>query len=409
MLTRYVFRPMTCALLGCTMSVGAAQAQLSNDVVKIGVLTDLGGTYAAATGPGSVVAVKMAVEDFGSKVLGKPIEVIAGDHQGKPDIGVALARRWIDVDKVDAIADVPGSNVALAVQHLTREKNIALLISGSGTTELIGKSCSPTTVLYVFDTYSLAKTSAKAAVDALGKSFFFITLDSAFGTAIESSLTKLITEAGGKVIGTVKHPVGMLDFSSMVLQAQSSMADVVVLANGAGDASNALKTASEYGVKQNVMAMIFLDTDVHAAGLNVAKGLVVPTPFYRSRTETSAAWSRRYFERMGTMPNFSHAGAYSYTLNYLKAIEAAGTDDSLAVVARMKQTPIDDMFAKGQIRADGKFVFDQYLVRVKSPAESQGPWDYFKLIETVPGDIANPPLEQGGCPLAGGQAASVSR
>lgn len=387
--------------IGVLLSTGA-QAQVSDDVVKIGVLTDMGGTYAAATGQGSVTAVQMAVEDFGGRVLGKPIEVLVADHQGKPDIGLALARKWIDIDKIDAIVDVPGSNIALAVQHLARERNIAMLIGGSGTTELIGKSCSPTSVLYVFDTYTLAKTSAKAAVDNLGKTFFFITLDSAFGTAIEASLTKLIVEAGGTVVGTVKHPVGVMDFSSFILQAQASKAAVIVLANGAGDASNALKTANEYGVTaggQKFLAMIFLDTDVHAAGLKVAQGLILPAPFYWSHSKASSDWSKRYFARMNSMPNWPQAGAYSYTMNYLKAIAASGTDNSLTVVNKMKETPIDDLFAKGRIRQDGKFVFDQYLLQVKTPSESKEDWDYFKLISTVSAEDANPKLAGGNCPF----------
>ena len=397
-------RNLLSSLLAAAFGLGAAgaQAQISDGVVKIGVLTDMGGVYAAATGPGSVTAVKMAVEDFGGKVLGKPIEVIVGDHQGKPDIGVSVVRKWIEVDKIDAVVDVPGSNIALPVQNLTREKNVAFLIGGSGTTELIGKSCSPTTVLYVFDTFSLAKTSAKAAVDMLGKTFFFVTLDSAFGTAIEASLTKLITEAGGKVVGTVKHPVGMMDFSSAMLQAQSSHAAVVVLANGAGDAANALKTAKEYGLMQRgqkFMAMIFQDTDVRAAGLDIAQGLIFPVPYYRARSQASLDWSARYFERMKVMPNYPQAGAYSYTMNYLKAIAAAGTDDATVVVNKMKATPIDDMFAKGRIREDGKFVFDQYLVQVKSPSESKSDWDYYNMLGTVPGDIANPPMAKDVCPL----------
>lgn len=383
------------ASMGAFLITTAANAQISNDVVKIGILTDMGGIYSAATGIGSVTATKMAVEDFGGKVLGKPIEVIVGDHQGKPDVGLTIARRWMEVDKVDVITDVPGSNIALALQHLTKERKVAMLIGGSGTTELIGKSCSPTSVLHVFDTYTLAKTSANAAVEKLGKTFFFITLDSAFGTAIEGSLTKLVTEAGGKIVGTVKHPVGLMDFSSLILQAEASKADVILLANGAGDGANALKTANEYGlIKRGLkfLAIIFLDTDVHAAGLDIAQGLVLPTPYFWSRTKESTAWAKRYFERTGKMPNYPQAGAYSYTMSYLKAIEAAGTDESVAVVKKMKETPIDDIFAKGKIRADGRFIFDQYLVQVKTPEESKAPWDYFKLIDTVPADVAAPPL-----------------
>ncbi len=401
MITKYVKAAALSSMLGMGM-IGGAQAQISNDVVRIGVLTDMGGVYAAATGPGSVAAVQMAVEDFGGKVLGKPIEVLIGDHQNKPDVGVAVARKWIEIDKVDAIVDVPGSNIALAVQNLTREKNVAFLIGGSGATELIGKSCSPTTVLYVFDTYTLAKTSAKAAVDMLGKTFFFITLDSAFGSSMEASLIKLIGEAGGTVVGTVKHPVGMLDFSSAILRAQESKAAVIVLANGAGDASKALKTAQEFGLiqgGQKFLAMIFQETDVRAAGLNIAQGLIFPTPFYRGRSKAAEDWSARYFQRMKVMPNWPQAGAYSYTMNYLRAIQTAGTDDATKVVEKMKATPIDDMFAKGRIRDDGKFVFDQYLVQVKSPTESKSDWDYTKVLGTVPGDIANPPMAKGDCPF----------
>ena len=350
-----------------------AAAQVSDDVVKIGILADMGGTYAAASGQGTVTAVQMAIEDFGGKVLGKPIEVLVGDHQNKADLGATIARKWIEIDKIDAVVDIPGSNVALAVQNITREKKIAMLVGSSGTTELIGKSCSPTTVQYVFDTYSLAKSSAKAAVDKLGKTFFFITLDSAFGTAVEGALTNFIKEAGGTVVGVVKHPVGILDFSSFILQAQASKAAVIVLANGAGDAANALKTAHEFNLdkSQRFLALVFLDTDVHAVGAEMAKGLIVPTPFYRARSAESMAWSKRYFERMKSMPNYSQAGAYSYTMNYLKAIQAAGTDESTTVIAKMKSTPIDDFFAKGYIRKDGKFVFDQYLVEVKSPANQR--------------------------------------
>ncbi|MGB6078505.1 MAG: ABC transporter substrate-binding protein [Xanthobacteraceae bacterium] len=388
-------RTLSLVLPFCTLLAGMAQAQISDDVVKIGVLTDMGGTYSDATGIGSVTAIKMAVEDFGGKVLGKPIEVVVGDHQGKPDVGLTIARRWMEVEKVDAIADIPGSNIALAVQHIANERKVAMLIGGSGTTALIGKTCSPTSVLYVFDTYTLAKTSAQAAVEKLGKSFFFITLDSAFGTAIEGSLTKLITEAGGKVVGTVKHPVGLMDFSSLILQAEASKADVIILANGAGDASNALKTANEYGlIKRGLkfMAMIFLDTDVHAAGLNIAQGLVLPTPYFWSRTKESREWAQRYFERTKKMPNYPQAGAYSYTMNYLKAVQAAGTDESVAAIRKMKETPIDDMFAKGKIRADGRFVFDQYLVQVKTPEQSKAPWDYFNVINAVDGIAVEPPL-----------------
>lgn len=384
------------------MGAAAAQSQVSDDTVKIGILTDMAGPYANVSGKGTVAAVNMAIEDFGGKVLGKPIVAIPADHQNKPDIAANIARKWIDVDKIDVIVDLPGSSVALAVQHVTREKKVATIVGTAGTTELIGKSCSPTTIMYVFDVYSLAKTAAKATVEKFGDTFFFLTLDNAFGASVETSLTKFLNEQGARVVGSIRHPVGVSDFSSYILRAQTSKAKVVVLAQGGADAENALKSAHEFGLNkggQNFLALVLQDTDIHAVGPATANGLVLSTGFFRGRTEQARVWSQRYYERMNTMPNSTQAGAYSYTMNYLKAVEAAGTDDSPSVIAKMKSTPIDDFFAKGYIREDGKFIYDQYLLEVTSSRVAADPWDYFNLIDTVPGDVANQPLKDGGCPF----------
>lgn len=389
-------------MAGLGLAYGAQAQTVSDGVVKIGVLNDMSGVYSASSGPGTVEAVKMAAEDFGGKVLGKPIEVVFADHQNKPDVGSNIVNQWFDVDKVDAVVDIPTSSVALAVNELARNKNRVFIAGGAATTDLTGKACTPSTVHYIYDNYSLAATAGKAAVEKLGKTFFFITVDYTFGPQLQDAVTAFINASGGKVVGSVKHPLGVQDFSSYFLQAQASKADVIVLANAAGDTANALKTAKEFGIAQSgqkLLAMLIMDPDIHGIGLDVAQGLTLTTAFYWNRTPESAAWSRRYFQRTGKMPSFVQAGSYSYTMHYLSAVKAAGTDEAKAVVAKMKEMPVDDYFAKGVIRPDGRMVHDMYLVQVKSPAESKEPWDFFKLVDTVPGDKAFKPLEKTDCPL----------
>ncbi|MCC7167692.1 MAG: ABC transporter substrate-binding protein [Rhodospirillales bacterium] len=375
---------------------------VSDRVVKIGVLNDMSGVYSASSGPGTVESVKMAVEDFGSRVLGMPVEVVAADHQNRPDVGSSVVNEWFDIGKVDAVVDVPTSSVALAVNEIARNKNRVFIAGGAATTDLTNKACSATTVHYIYDSYALASAAAKVAVERLGKTFFFLTVDYAFGQQLQDGTTAFLNANGGKVVGAVKHPLGTNDFASFMLQAQASKADVIVLANAAGDTANALKTAKEFGIikgGQKMLTLLIMDPDVHGLGLETAQGLTVSSAFFWNRTPETIAWSRRYFQRTGKMPSFVQAGAYSYTTHYLNAIKAAGTDEAKAVVAKMKELPVNDFFAKGVIRPDGLMVHDMYLVQVKSPAESREPWDYFKLVDTVPGEKAFKPLERSDCPL----------
>lgn len=384
------------------LSGSVARADVSDGAVKIGVLNDMSGIYAASSGPGTLESVRMAVEDFGGKVLDKPIEVLSADHQNKPDVGVTITNRWFDVDKVDVIVDVPNSTIAIAVQDIAREKKRVFIGGGAGSASLTGEKCSPTGVHYIYDTYSLAATAGKAAVERLGKTYYFLTVDYTFGPQLEGAVTHFVKQAGGEVVGSVKHPLATPDFSSFILQAQSSGAQVIALANAAGDTANAIKTANEFGLikgGQKMLALLALAPDVKGIGLEQAQGIYLASPFFWNRTPQSTEWSRRYFERTGKMPSMAQAGAYSYTMHYLKAIEAAGTDEALTVVRRMKDMPVDDFFAKGMIRKDGRMVHDMYLVQVKSPAESAEEWDIFKLVETIPGDKAFRPVEAGKCPL----------
>ncbi|MBW7851996.1 MAG: ABC transporter substrate-binding protein [Rhodospirillales bacterium] len=383
------------------LAAGGAQAQVSDEVVKIGVLNDMAGVYSASSGPATVEAVRMAVADFGGKVLGKPIEIVSADHQNKTDVGASIANKWFDVDKVDVLVDVPGSAIALAIQEIAKNKNRVFIAGGAATHDLTGKACSPVGIHYIYDTWSLATTAARAAVERVGKSYFFLTVDYAFGQALEGAVSAFLKAAGGTVVGSVKHPLGTQDFSSFLMQAQASGAEVIALANAAGDSANAIKTAKEFGItnKQKLLGLLVMEPDIHGIGLEVAQGLMLPTPFFWSRTPESAEWSRKFYKKIGAMPSFSQAGAYSYTMHYLKAVQAAGTDEAKAVVKKMKELPVDDWFAKGHIREDGRMVHDMYLVRIKSPAESKEPWDYFSLVETVPGDKAFRPIEKSDCPL----------
>jgi branched-chain amino acid transport system substrate-binding protein len=381
----------------------AANAQISDDVVKIGVLTDMSSLYADSTGKGSVAAVEMAVADYGGKVKGKPVEVISADHQNKPDVGVAIARNWYDNEKVDAILDVPTSSVALPISALTREKNKIHINSGGGSSDITGPACSPNTVHWTYDTYALSNVAGKAMVKRGEDTWFFITADYAFGAALERDASNVVKETGGKVIGGVRHPLNSSDFSSYLLQAQASKAKVVALANAGGDTTTALKQAAEFGITQGGQKMIPLleeITDTHSLGLKEAQGLIVTDAFYWDMNDETRAFSNRFNAKVGHMPTMLQAGLYSATMHYLKAIEAIGTDEAPKVMAQMRATPVNDFFAKnGKIRIDGRMVHDMYLFEVKKPEESKGEWDLYKLIATIPGDEAFRPLDKGGCPL----------
>jgi branched-chain amino acid transport system substrate-binding protein len=389
--------------LALAVSGSAANAQISDDVVKIGVLTDMSSLYADATGKGSLAAVQMAVADYGGKVKGKPVEVIAADHQNKPDVGVNIARNWYDNDKVDAIFDVPTSSVALPISALTRDKNKIHINSGGGSSDITGVACSPNTVHWTYDTYALSNVAGKAMVKRGEDTWFFVTADYAFGMALERDASNVVKESGGKVLGNVRHPLNSSDFSSFLLQAQASKAKVIGLANAGGDTTNALKQAAEFGITQGGQKMIALlqeITDTHALGTKATQGLIVTDAFYWDMNDETRAFSKRFNEKVGHMPTMIQAGLYSATMHYLKAIEAIGSDEAPKVMAQMRATPVNDFFAHdGKIRIDGRMVHDMYLFEVKKPEESKGEWDLYKLIATVPGDDAFRPLEKGGCPL----------
>jgi branched-chain amino acid transport system substrate-binding protein len=383
----------------------AARADFTGKVIKIGVLNDQSGLYADLAGQGSVTAAKMAVEDFGGKVGDVPIEVIFADHQNKPDIGSGIARQWYDADGVDVIVDVPTSSVALAVSGITKDKNKVFLGSGPGTSDLTGKACSPNTVHWTYDTYALAQTTGKAEVESGGKTWFFLTADYAFGAALERDTTAVVKAAGGEVLGSVKHPLNTTDFSSFLLQAQSSKAQVIGLANAGGDTINAIKAASEFGIVkggQKLAGLLVFLTDIHSLGLQTAQGLLLSESFYWDRDAKTRAWSKKFAERAGgKMPTMVQAGVYASVLHYLKAVKALKSDaDGKAVVEEMKKLPTDDpLFGKGSIRADGRKLHSMYLYEVKTPKESKGPWDYYKLIKEIPGDQAFRPLDKGDCGL----------
>ena len=389
--------------LAFAASGSAATAQISDDVVKIGVLTDMSSLYADSTGKGSLVAVQMAVADYGGKVKGKPIEVIVADHQNKPDVGVNIARNWYDNDKVDAIFDVPTSSVALPISALTREKNKININSGGGSSDITGVACSPNTVHWTYDTYSLSNVAGKAMVKRGEDTWFFVTADYAFGMALERDAANVVKEMGGKVLGDVRHPLNSSDFSSFLLQAQASKAKVIALADAGGDTTNALKQASEFGITQGGQKMIALlleITDVHSLGIKATQGLIVTDAFYWDMNDETRAFAQRFQARYTLMPTSYQAGVYSAVTHYLKAVKALGNNDTKPVIDKMKSTPVEDFFAhNGHIRPDGRMVHDMYLVQVKTPAESKGEWDIYKVLKTLPGDEVFRPLDQGGCPL----------
>ena len=397
-------RSIAILALGLAVGVSAAEAQISDGVVKIGVLNDQSSLYADLTGQGSVVAARMAVEDFGAAAKGMKVEVIFADHQNKADVGANIARQWYEADKVDVIVDVPNSAVALAVNQITRDKGKALLVSGAATSDLTGKACSPNTVHWAYDTWALANGTGNAIVKTGGDTWFFITSDYAFGHALERDTEAVVVKNGGKVLGKVRHPLNTADFSSFLLQAQSSKAKIVGLANAGGDTTNAIKQAAEFGIVkggQNLAGLLVFLTDVHALGLPTAQGLIFTESFYWDMNDKTRAWGKKFAERnRGVHPTMIHAGVYASVLHYLKVVEALKTDDGTKVIARMKETPTDDpLFGKGTIRADGRKIHDMYLFEVKKPAESKAPWDYYKLRATIPAAQAFRPIDQGDCPL----------
>ncbi|UZD64586.1 MULTISPECIES: ABC transporter substrate-binding protein [Marinobacter] len=395
-----IVRTVGMSLAATSVCMAAAAETVSDNVVRIGVLNDMSGVYAPAAGPGSLEAAKMAAEDFGGEVLGAPIEVIGADHQNKPDVGTSVANRWFDREGVDAIVDLPNSSIALAVQEIGREKGKVIIGGGAATARLTGENCSPTGIHYIYDTYSMAKASALAITENLGKKVYFVTVDYTFGQQLQDAIAHFVKQNGGEIVGSVKHPLGANDFSSYIMQAMSSEADVVVFASAAGDAANAIKTAKEFGLQQsgkNSFAPLVMIPDIKGIGAEVAAGTMLISPFYWNKSEESAAWSERYFERMNAMPSMAQAGAYSYVMHYLKAVEKAGTDNGVDVTKAMKELPVNDWFAEGYIREDGRMVHDQYLVKVKSPGDANHPWDLFELVETIPGEEAFRPLEQGNC------------
>lgn len=393
------------SLIAAGLAFGAsAQAQVSDGVIKIGVLTDMSSLYTDLSGSGSVLAARQAVEDFGAARKGLKVEIVSADHQNKPDVGSSIARQWYDVDKVDVIVDVPNSGVALAINQLTREKGKAFLVSGAASADLTGKACSPNTIHWAYDTWMLANGTGNAIVKTGGDSWFFLTADYAFGHALERDTEAVVLKNGGKVIGKVRHPLNNQDFSSFLLQAQASKAKIVGLANAGGDTTNSIKQAAEFGIVrggQNLAGLLVFLTDVHSLGLQTAQGLIFTETFYWDMNDQTRAFAKRFAAaNRGIHPTMIHAGVYSSVLHYLKAVEALKSDDGTKVIEQMKKMPTDDqLFGKGSVRQDGRKLHPAYLVEVKSPAESKGPWDYHKIRATIPADQAFRPMSEGGCPL----------
>lgn len=389
------------ALLSCCVLSVPAWAQ--NGAVKIGVLDDMSGPYAENTGPGDVAAVKFAIADFGGSVLGKPIEMVSADFQSKVDVGVSIAKRWWDDEHVDMVIGVPNSAIALALAKVAQEKNRIVMPTAAATSALTGKSCGPNSVHFIYDTYGQTKTIVNALAKQGGGDWFFITVDYAFGLAIEQDATQFIKAAGGKVVGQVRHPLNTQDFSSYVLQADASKAKNLIVANGGGDIINAVKQASEFGlIKKGVRISVPLAQfpDIHGIGLKIAQGLLISSPFYYDMTPEAKAYTERFTKEIGRPPSFIQAGTYGAVTHYLKAVKAAGTDEAKAVMAKMKELPVNDFMTRnGKVRPDGRVERDMYLMQAKTPEESKGEWDLVKMIATVPGAEAFRPMSEGECPL----------
>ncbi len=391
------------AALLASMAAGHAET-----AVKIGVLNDRSGLYADLAGEGSVVAAKLAIEDFKPGEKGIKVDVVAADHQNKPDVALTTAREWFDQQGVDMIVDVPTSSVALAINELVREKNKVFIDSGAATSDLTGSKCSPNTVHWTYDTWALANGTGSAIVKRGGTSWFFITADYAFGHALERDTSNVVKANGGTIVGSVRHPLNTQDFSSYLLQAQASKAKIIGLANAGGDTINSIKQAAEFGIVQggqNLAGLLIFLTDVHSLGLKTAQGLIFTEAFYWDHNDQTRAWSDRFMKATGRRPTMVQAGVYAGVIHFLKAVDALkSAKDGKAVVDKMKEIPTDDsLFGKGKIRADGRKIHDMYLYEVKKPEESKGPWDYYKLLATIPADQAFRPLSEGGCPLVGGK------
>ncbi|MGL4262186.1 MAG: ABC transporter substrate-binding protein [Afipia sp.] len=392
------------ASIGLASSAYAQTASISDDVVKIGVMTDMSGQFSHESGEGSVTAVKMAVEDFGGKVLGKPIEVIVADHQNRNEVAIAKAREWYDVTKVDLIANLINSSIALAVTNVAQEKNRIAIVNGSGSSRLTNDSCTPNSIHYAYDTYALAQGTGKALIKEGLDSWYFLTADYAFGHALESDTANVVKANGGKVVGSIRYPIDTADHSSFLLQAQASKSKVVAVAGSGTTFINAVKSAKDFGLtdggKQTIAGLLVWITDIDSMGLSTAQGLLLTNAFYWDRDEETRAFSKRFFAKMKRMPHMGDAGDYSSTMHYLNAIKAAGTDDAKTVMAKMREMPVNDFFAKnGRVREDGRFVHDMYVYEVKKPSESKYAWDYYKLHAVVPGDEAFRPLSDSKCPL----------
>lgn len=389
---------MTAFAVGGLLFAAPASAQ----GVKIGILNDQSGVYADYGGKYSLEAAHMAVEDFGGEVLGKKIEIVTADHQNKPDLAVAIARRWYDTEGVDMITELTTSSVALAVQELSKEKKKIDIVVGAATSRITGDACTPYSFHWAYDTRALAVGTGGALVKAGGDTWFFLTADYAFGYALEKDTSDIVTANGGKVVGSVRVPLNSSDFSSFLLQAQSSKAKIVGLANAGLDTTNSIKQASEFGIVkggQKLAGLLMTLSEVHGLGLEAAQGLILTEGFYWDHDDQTRAFGERFLKRTGHMPSMIHAGTYSATLSYLKAVKAAGTKDSDAVAAKLKELPVDDVFAKGKVLANGRMVHDMYLFEVKKPSESKKPWDYYKQLAVVPGDQAFFSAKESGCPL----------
>lgn len=385
------------------MFAAGAQAAISDNEVRIGYLADMSGTYRDLSGPGGLEAVKMAIEDFGGQVNGKKIVIFNADDLNKPDVGANTVRQWIDEKNVDMIAGLAATSVVMAVNKVVEQENKLAIISGSASSSLTNEYCSPNHIHWVYDTYALSNGTAKAVVQEGGMDWFILAADYAFGHALEADITKVVTAEGGKVNGRVRHPFPSNDFSSFILQAQGSGAEIVALANAGADMVNALKTASEFGLTQSgqeLVGMVVFLNDVHSMGLDVSQGLLLTTGWYWNMNDETREWANRYYERVGRMPSMTHAGMYSSTLHYLNAVKETDSDDSQVVRAKMMETPINDMFARnGVLREDGRMVHDMYLARVKTPSESKSEWDLYKILRTIPADQAYRPLAESECRL----------
>lgn len=405
---RLKLKRLSAGVISALALSGAVQAAgISDNEIRIGYIADMSGTYSTLAGPNGLIAAKMAIADFGGKINGKKITIVAADDQNKPDIGANKVRQWIDTDNIDLVAGMVSSAVTIAVNKVVESKDKLSIVSGSASSSITNQYCTPNSVHYVYDTYAMAHGTGEAVVKEGGDSWFFLTADYAFGHAMEGDVASVVKASGGKVMGTVRHPLATTDFSSFILQAQSSGAKIIGLANAGADTINALKTAKEFGVVasgQKLAGLLVFLHDVKSLGLETTQGLQLTTGFYWDRTPETRAWSKRFYDETGSMPTMVHAGTYSSTMHYLSAVKAAGTDDAKTVMAQMKKTPINDFFAtNGRIRDDGRMIHDMYLAEVKKPSESNGEWDLFKILRTIPADQAFRPLSESKCHLVAGR------